>query len=1021
MRTFLRETWELWYWAFFCPRKLQERLDEWVPSGALTRRENDETEDEDAPRDTSLRCILWFRTKPGTKASRLLAQYAVLLTISTLPLAFETVAFAGPRYLFLAFAALVASFGCGAVCASLGLILSPLCAWIYLWSPSTAAAAVDNIAQGAPPSTFPAAGVTFTILGLLALVVEQIWRRAWIKTGWAILIGGMPLAIAFGFWIALKDPILAGFASIPTAISLALSMTEETHGLRKSRLPTYLAGGIAVTSTILHLMLAQWAIVFTAPMLSLMFGTQIVVTGSVKHLLCLSNRVNILGFPGAVWRSTLVGLVGGAVVPFVGGLWAITAGAPLNHLLVLAYLLGFALAPMRSGVNASELRILLKLTLELGIRGIETFLFRLPQSRALRWLLFGGIWCAMLGSRHGFWALLALPAILVGYTRIFPDLPMLAAEAAMRARRAQRASPGALIHWLETMPPFAHELAPLPVPWHGTILTKACYTDAWSTLKSVERAAGMNASWCYWRTLSSSGTAILDAIAALDGRERNRLVRRWLLAVKDVASISKMGNGGGDVLLCFLPPQVYSADTNTGEASSLLSRELAELLPTLTEIASDVDTALEKELPVQRERGLEHAICRVERLHERVSGLGLDEADSAEWRRVIDHWRLTLREGIEAQLNSSARSEIVQPFQTGNPIRADRHHLFKGRRRLAADVIRTVHGQGRPTLVLHGPRRCGKSSFLLNLSCLLPDDLLPVYVDLQSQAMTNSEGDFCYGLVRAAIRDLRSRGVEAPPAERTAFRASPYPALEDWLDGLRPLLGQRRLLFCLDEFEKLGEAMQRSKVGPSLFDELRHLAQHREELGFVLCGAQTLEELGPQWTNYFINAHPVKILYLDREEARELLTDPDPSFNLTYHIEVVDSVLDMTSCQPYLVQLLGEAMVKVANRHGVHKIDITLLEESVSEALSAGTIYFTNVWEETTGTAPAEIAAGQAWLRALAQGRPLPPMDELARTSLRRLQRYHVIENRDGYRFEVPLVSRWVRERTRDSSAQPGA
>jgi hypothetical protein len=1011
MRTFLRETWELWYWAFFCPSKLQERLDEWVPSGALALRENDETEDEDAPRDTSLRRILWFRTKPGTQARRLLAQYALLLTISTLPLAIETVALAGPRYLILAFAALLASFGCGAVCASLGLILSPVCAWIYLWSPSTAAAAVDNIAQGVPTITLPAAGVTFAILGLLAVVIERFWHREWIKTGWALLIGGIPLAIAFGFWIAVKDPILAAFASIPTAFSLALSMTEETHGSRKSGFPAYLAGGIATISTILHLLLAQWAIVFTAPTLSLLFGTQLAVTGSVRFLLRLSIRVDTPGFPGAVWRSALVGIVGGAVVPFVGGFCVIAAGAPLVHLLVMAYLLGFALAPTRSGVNVDELRILFKITFGHGIRGIETFLLSLPQSRAVRWLLFSGIWCAMLGSRHGLWALVALPTILVGYTRILPDLPMLAAEAAIRARCSRRASPGVLIHWLETMPPFAHELTPLPVPWHGTILTSACHADVWSTLKSVERAVSMDVSWRYWRTLSSAGTAILDAIAALDGPARNRLVRRWLLAVKDVTGIAKMGNGG-DVLLCFLPPQMYSADTNTGEASSLLSRELAELLPTLMEIASDVDAALEKELPVQRERGLEHAICRVERLHEHISGLGLDEADSAEWHRVLDHWRLALREGIEAQLKSSGHSEIVQPFQTGNPIRADRHHLFKGRRRLAADVIRTVHDQGRPTLVLHGPRRCGKSSFLLNLSRLLPDDLLPVYVDLQSQAMTNSEGDFCYGLVRAGIRDLRSRGLEAPPAERTAFRANPYPSLEDWLDGLRPLLGQRRILFCLDEFEKLGEAMLRGKVGPSLLDELRHLAQHREELGFILCGAQTLEELGPQWTSYFINAHPVKILYLDREEARELLIDPDPSFNLTYQNEVVDSVLDITSCQPYLVQLLGEAMVKVANRHGVREIDIALLEESVGEALSAGTIYFTNVWEETTGTAPAEVAAAQAWLRALAQGRPLPPMDELARRLLHRLQRYHVIENRDGYRFEVPLVSRWIRERT---------
>lgn len=31
MKRFLRETWELWYWAMFCPSKLQQRMNEWAP------------------------------------------------------------------------------------------------------------------------------------------------------------------------------------------------------------------------------------------------------------------------------------------------------------------------------------------------------------------------------------------------------------------------------------------------------------------------------------------------------------------------------------------------------------------------------------------------------------------------------------------------------------------------------------------------------------------------------------------------------------------------------------------------------------------------------------------------------------------------------------------------------------------------------------------------------------------------------------------------------------------------------
>lgn len=34
MQQFLKETWELWYWAMFCPAKLQARMNAWdFPQG----------------------------------------------------------------------------------------------------------------------------------------------------------------------------------------------------------------------------------------------------------------------------------------------------------------------------------------------------------------------------------------------------------------------------------------------------------------------------------------------------------------------------------------------------------------------------------------------------------------------------------------------------------------------------------------------------------------------------------------------------------------------------------------------------------------------------------------------------------------------------------------------------------------------------------------------------------------------------------------------------------------------------
>ncbi|EFO80969.1 hypothetical protein OSCT_1200 [Oscillochloris trichoides DG-6] len=327
-------------------------------------------------------------------------------------------------------------------------------------------------------------------------------------------------------------------------------------------------------------------------------------------------------------------------------------------------------------------------------------------------------------------------------------------------------------------------------------------------------------------------------------------------------------------------------------------------------------------------------------------------------------------------------------------------------------MLRSVYDTSRPTLVLHGPRRCGKSSFLLNLPRLLPSDVLPVYYSLQTPAATSSTGDFCYGLVRSIRRDLSSQGISTPDAERTTFQAKPYTALEDWLDAATPIFATRSLLLCFDEFEQLGHAVAQGQVERRIFDQLRDLIQH-SHFSFLFCGVQTLNELGPNWSNYFISVRPMEMTYLEPDAAYELLTNPDPAFALRYAAGVVERVIEVTRCQPYLLQLIGEAMVRQANQHQTRLLTLPLLDAAFEAALTAGEPYFTNLWDEYTGTSPDEVQAGRAILHAVAQQQPLPASETpAAQAALQRLLRYHTIEQvNGGYRCEVPFVARWVRER----------
>ncbi|NEP01117.1 MAG: ATP-binding protein [Symploca sp. SIO2E9] len=404
-------------------------------------------------------------------------------------------------------------------------------------------------------------------------------------------------------------------------------------------------------------------------------------------------------------------------------------------------------------------------------------------------------------------------------------------------------------------------------------------------------------------------------------------------------------------------------------------------------------------------------------LQVQLPGLGLKAPVIKRWQPVIKRWQRVIELELEEQQKKS-QGELLNPFQYGNPVRLNQNYLFKGRQAFADDIVRLILNRNRPTLVLYGPRRCGKTSFLYNLPRLFPSDLLPVFLDMQSAAATKDEAAFCYSLVRAIYKDSRSQGVQLPTIpKRNEFQESPYTTLEDWLDEALPQLEDRQLLLNLDEFEKIGTAIKEGQMSLKLFDELRHLIQHYEQLGFLFSGVSTLEEIGPHWSSYFISVVPIEMLYLEPNEAKDLLLNPDPEFILRYDRGIVEEVLRLTRSQPYLLQLLGAAMVTQANLNHTQILTSELLQAAIQDAFTLGEPYFTNVWTEFTGKSPSEIAVGQKLLLALAQSKqPDSDRDKITQTVLQRMLRYHIIEQKDKeYRFEVPLLEMWVRERANSS------
>ncbi len=120
-----------------------------------------------------------------------------------------------------------------------------------------------------------------------------------------------------------------------------------------------------------------------------------------------------------------------------------------------------------------------------------------------------------------------------------------------------------------------------------------------------------------------------------------------------------------------------------------------------------------------------------------------------------------------------------------------------------------------------------------------------------------------------------------------------------------------------------------------------------------------------------------------------------------YEPETVEAIVRLTRCQPYLVQLVCYEVVERLNAENRRTATPDDVAAVVPVAFERGDEYFRELWR---ATAPAERDV----LVRLARGQP--PSAAPAEV-LRALVRREILEPDDGgYRFQVPLIRRWVAE-----------
>jgi hypothetical protein len=169
-------------------------------------------------------------------------------------------------------------------------------------------------------------------------------------------------------------------------------------------------------------------------------------------------------------------------------------------------------------------------------------------------------------------------------------------------------------------------------------------------------------------------------------------------------------------------------------------------------------------------------------------------------RRIIRQWQqLIIAAGGELG-RAEVTGPVANPYVAGNPVTGE---LFVGREDILRRLEELWRGAGqKPSVVLYGHRRMGKSSILHNLGARFGRDTVVVDFNMQRVGLVASTGELLYNLALAVYDSIspspnpshQGRGIDSPtPGPSQEGNAGETPALPGNTPPYTPLKGGIRI------------------------------------------------------------------------------------------------------------------------------------------------------------------------------------------------------------------------------------
>lgn len=382
--------------------------------------------------------------------------------------------------------------------------------------------------------------------------------------------------------------------------------------------------------------------------------------------------------------------------------------------------------------------------------------------------------------------------------------------------------------------------------------------------------------------------------------------------------------------------------------------------------------------------------------------------------------------------------------------------MFFGRKAEIERIILALdRASGTTILLVEGNRGIGKTWLLKHLtSKRLPEIWVPVFIDFQDfegeSGPTTRPGiptrNIFLGMARELIKAARGAlpqlelaGIGAvPPVSDLVFHTfldseapklisaeHPWTTFKTLFFHIRAALAPRRLLLVLEEFDRIQDGIDSKITSDQVPENLRSLFQHQGEVAGIFTGSRTIRRLRKDyWNMLFSLGEPVTLRGLAPEEARLLIEQP-VSGRLVYAEEAVQSIVELTACQPLLIQGICKRIFALCKQRKQSSVSLELVEEVVAEKTEDNE-HFETSWgyirselrrcllfiiDELSGQ---DVAVSFNVLQTALEEKGIEyPRQELE-ADLKYLGESDIIgvdrgDRQEFYRLEVPMFARWLR------------